>query len=87
MMRNPRAGEIMTRMRRLAAEELAMNVQIVLCPDLNDGPALDRTLDDLIDLGPAVQSIAIVPVGLTRYRKANGLFALRGMGGRMPRPF
>lgn len=79
MMRNPRAGEIMTRMRRLAAEELAMNVQIVLCPDLNDGPALDRTLDDLIDLGPAVQSIAIVPVGLTRYRKANGLFALRGM--------
>ncbi|NLK89713.1 MAG: DUF512 domain-containing protein [Clostridiaceae bacterium] len=79
MMRNPRAGEIMTRMRRLAAVGLAMNIQIVLCPDLNDGPALDRTLDDLIGLGPAVQSIAIVPVGLTRYRKVNGLFALRGL--------
>ncbi len=77
MMRHREAGAIMTRMQRIAAAGIVMNVQIVLCPGLNDGAALTRTLDDLIGLGPAVQSIAIVPVGITRYRDANHLTALR----------
>ena len=79
MMRHRDAGDILARMRRIAAAGLVMNAQIVLCPGLNDGEALERTLNDLIDLGPALQSIAIVPVGLTRYRQENQLFALRSL--------
>lgn len=79
MMRHRKAGDIMVRMRRIADAGLPMNVQIVLCPDMNDGDALDRTLDDLVSIGPAIQSIAIVPVGLTRYRRENRLFELRGL--------
>lgn len=77
MMRHRSAGSIMERMRRIAAAGMAINIQIVLCPGLNDGEALTRTLDDLIELGPGVLSIAIVPVGLTRFRTENRLFALR----------
>lgn len=43
--------------------------QIVVCPGWNDGEELRRTLDDLMDLHPSVESVAIVPVGLTRYRQ------------------
>ena len=51
-----------------------MNCQIVACPGINDGPALERTLRDLAEMAPAVSSVAIVPVGLTRYRE--GLYHL-----------
>jgi putative radical SAM enzyme (TIGR03279 family) len=77
MMKNPKAGSILTRLQRIAAAGLCLNTQIVLCPDWNDGAALERTLTDLSSLQPAVQSIAIVPVGLTRYRAANQLPSLR----------
>ncbi|WP_338832731.1 hypothetical protein MHLNE_14000 [Moorella humiferrea] len=66
---NPRAGEIMTQLKRLAAAGIVMHTQIVLCPGLNDGPELERTIKDLGGLFPAVQSIAVVPVGLTSSRK------------------
>ena len=46
-----------------------MNCQIVLCPGINDGAELDRTLNDLSGLCPAVQSVAVVPVGLTKHRQ------------------
>lgn len=75
MMQNPSAGEIMPRLRRLRDAGLSFHLQIVLCPGLNDGAALMRTLADVESLLPAVGSLAIVPVGLTKYR--DGLYALR----------
>ncbi|HET7319651.1 MAG TPA: DUF512 domain-containing protein, partial [Nitrospirota bacterium] len=72
---NSRAPDIMMSMRRLAAGGISMHAQIVLCPGVNDGPFLLRTLNDLSGLFPSVLSIAVVPVGLTAFRK--GLFPLR----------
>ena len=51
-----------------------MNCQIVCCPGLNDGKALMQTMQDLADMYPAVHSVSIVPVGLTKYRE--GLYPL-----------
>ncbi|MDI9470008.1 MAG: DUF512 domain-containing protein [Bacillota bacterium] len=73
LMRNPRAARIMEQLRRIVAGGIQLNVQLVLCPGLNDGPALERTLGDLATLGPHLQSIAAVPVDLTRYRESLGL--------------
>ena len=75
MMQNPGAGEIMPRLMRLRAAGLFFHLQIVLCPGINDGEALMQTLRDVESLLPAVKSLAIVPVGLTKYRE--GLYALR----------
>ncbi|WP_406676199.1 DUF512 domain-containing protein [Neomoorella carbonis] len=72
---NPRGGEIMAQLKKLAAAGIQMHTQIVLCPGLNDGLELDRTIKDLSSLFPAVQSIAVVPVGLTSRREH--LFPLR----------
>ena len=69
MLRNRRAGESLEIMRRFAAAGITMNCQIVACPGINDGPALDRTLRELGELYPSVMSVAVVPVGLTRYRE------------------
>ena len=52
-----------------------MNCQIVVCPGLNDGQALDRSMQDLAALYPQVNSVSIVPVGLTKYRA--GLYPLK----------
>jgi putative radical SAM enzyme (TIGR03279 family) len=68
MLGNPRAGEALDIMRRFAAAGITMNCQIVCCPGLNDGAALARTMEDLKALYPAVRSVSVVPVGLTRYR-------------------
>ena len=76
MMRHPDAGAVLEKLQRIAAAGIAINAQIVLCPGLNDGAQLSRTIQDLTGLGPAIQSIAIVPVGITRYRKDNRLFQL-----------
>jgi putative radical SAM enzyme (TIGR03279 family) len=72
---NSKAPDIMEGMKRLAAGGIRMHAQIVTCPGVNDGVFLERTLDDLSGLFPAVASIAVVPVGLTGCRK--GLFPLR----------
>ena len=69
MLQNRRAGESIEVMRRFAKAHITMNCQIVACPGLNDGPALDRTLRELGEMHPAVESVAIVPVGVTRYRE------------------
>ncbi|HEX2172945.1 MAG TPA: DUF512 domain-containing protein [Dehalococcoidia bacterium] len=63
---NPRAPDIVDQIDRLAAIGIQIHAQIVLCPDLNDGPALDRSLTDLTARYPTVQSVAVVPVGLIR---------------------
>ena len=74
MLNNPRAGEGIDIMERFAAHGITMNCQIVSCPGINDGPALDRTLTDLAAMFPAVNSISVVPVGVTKYR--DGLYPL-----------
>ncbi len=75
MMKNKNAGKSLKIIWRLAEAGIKMNTQLVLCPDLNDKEELKRTLNDLGSLYPCVQSIACVPVGLTRYRE--GLYPLR----------
>jgi putative radical SAM enzyme (TIGR03279 family) len=59
---------IMEQLKALAAARIALHTQVVLCPGINDGQELERTVADLADLYPAVQSLAIVPLGLTRHR-------------------
>lgn len=60
---------ILDQLTRLAAGRIRMHTQVVLCPGLNDGPALEQTVNDLAALYPAVQSLAVVPVGLTSHRQ------------------
>jgi putative radical SAM enzyme (TIGR03279 family) len=63
------SAEILPRLERLAKSGIRIHAQIVLCPDLNDGPHLERTVHELAPLHPAVVTTAIVPVGLTRHRQ------------------
>lgn len=74
MLKNRRAGEAIDTMRRFAKHHITMNCQIVSCPGINDGPALDRTLNELAEMFPAVNSISVVPVGVTKFRE--GLYPL-----------
>lgn len=74
MLGNPRAGECMDIMRRFRDAELTLNCQLVICPGVNDGAVLQKSLDELISLAPAVNSISVVPVGITKYRE--GLYPL-----------
>ncbi len=69
MLHNRFAGNIMERMKKLYDAEIPMNAQIVLCKGYNDGTELDRTLNDLLEYAPVLQSVSVVPVGLTRYRE------------------
>jgi putative radical SAM enzyme (TIGR03279 family) len=64
---NERAGLIMDQLRELIDGGLEVHTQVVLCPEWNDGAHLDRTIEDLWGLGPAIRSLSVVPVGLTRY--------------------
>lgn len=75
MLKHPRAGECLEVMAEFARAGITMNCQIVACPGVNDGPALARTLADLSALHPAVASVAVVPVGLTKFRE--GLCEIR----------
>lgn len=69
MLGNPKAGDALRHLYRMAKHHVPMDCQIVLCPGLNDGDALHRTLADLFKLVPSVTSIAVVPLGLTKHRK------------------
>ena len=69
MLRNPRAGESIEIMRRFAGAGIVMNCQIVCCPGLNDGEELERSMRELEAMFPAVHSVSIVPVGLTKFRE------------------
>ena len=75
MMNNRFAGDSLAILRRFADAGIALQCQLVLVPEWNDGEALTRTMTDLLALTPAVKSVAAVPVGLTRYRE--GLTPLR----------
>lgn len=74
MMHNRFAGEKLDYLRQFAEAGIAMNCQIVLCPGINDGKELERTLTDLGNLMPNIQSVAVVPVGITKFR--DGLYPL-----------
>ena len=74
MMKNKRAGAVLAYLPRLAAAGIELHCQIVLCRGLNDGAELDRTMRDLADLAPAVDSVSVVPAGLTDHR--DGLYPL-----------
>jgi len=69
---NPRAGLLMEQLAWFDARDLQIHAQVVVCPGVNDGEALERTLGDLAGFAvgdwPAVLSAAVVPVGLTRFR-------------------
>ncbi len=69
MVRNPRAGECFSIMKRFAASGIKMNCQIVVCPGLNDGKVLENSIHDMLSLGECVESIAVVPVGVTKFRE------------------
>ena len=66
----PRLPPILERLRHLTSHGIVLHTQAVLCPGINDGPVLQQTIDDLWALGPAVSSLAVVPIGLTRHREA-----------------
>ena len=75
MLRNRFAGRCVDIMRRFAEAGIRMNCQIVCCPGLNDGDELERTMRELAEMYPAVHSVSIVPVGLTKFRE--GLYELK----------
>ena len=74
MMLNPRAGEVLEYLNVLHEASVKMRGQIVLCRGINDGDALKKTMRDLEALYPDMESVSIVPAGLTAYR--NGLYPL-----------
>lgn len=69
MLGNRKAGGILKQLTELSEAGIEMHTQIVLCPGVNDGSELDKTIQDLSMLWPSVKSVAIVPVGLTGYRE------------------
>lgn len=69
MMKNPKAADSLRYLKKLADAGIALHIQLVLCPGINDGKELERTFSDLAKLGPAVESAVCVPVGLTKYRE------------------
>lgn len=69
MLNNRFAGNILDILTRLAENNIEMNCQIVLCPNLNDKEELDSTIKDLGELSNSIGSVAVVPVGLTAYRE------------------
>jgi putative radical SAM enzyme (TIGR03279 family) len=67
MVDGPRAGDIIEHIKRLGTIGISCHTQLVLCPTINDGEHLERSIRDLADLRPIVESISVVPVGLTKY--------------------
>ena len=67
MVDGPRAGDVIDHIKRLGEMHITCHTQLVLCPTINDGEQLDRSIRDLADVRPIVESISVVPVGLTKY--------------------
>lgn len=74
MLKNKTAYKVMEYIKYLTEHDIKINAQIVLCPNINDGKVLDKTIKELSEYAPNLQCIAIVPVGLTKYRE--GLYPL-----------
>lgn len=69
MLRNPNAGNALENLKWFRKNGIPFHAQIVLCPGINDGEELERTLNDLAKLKRTVLSVAIVPVGITQFRE------------------
>lgn len=69
MLKNPNAGKALENLKWFRKNKIPFHAQIVLCPGYNDGAELERTLSDLAELRNTVLSVAIVPVGITQFRK------------------
>lgn len=69
LLANRKAAHIMEQLDFLTSNCIDIHTQVVLCPGLNDGEELKRTIDDLAGLGPHLRSMAVVPVGLTAFRE------------------
>ncbi len=69
MLNNRFAGEALKKADRLYEAGIAMNGQIVLCRGINDGPELEYSISELIGYLPYLESVSVVPVGLSRYRE------------------
>jgi len=76
MLKNKFAGNILDRITYLTENNIVVNAQIVLCPCFNDGKELDRTLKDLGTLNSNLESVAVVPIGKTKFRE--GLVEVEG---------
>ena len=76
MLNNKNAGKLMDYLKRLKDGEIEVKAQIVLCPGVNDGEDLFKTLNDLAGLYPQLSCVSVVPVGITKYRQ--GLYELEG---------
>ena len=74
MMKNKRAGEVLSYLKRFRDAGLSMRGQVVLCKGVNDGAELVRTLNDLSNYYPEMDSVSIVPAGLTKHR--DGLYPI-----------
>ena len=68
MLSNRFAGRALSRIKTLYDANITMNAQIVLCKGVNDKEELKRSLSDLLEYAPVMQSVSVVPVGITKYR-------------------
>jgi len=75
MLNNKFAGNVYDRLKKLAKAGIKINCQVVSCPGINNGPELIKTIKDLYKLYPNIENLAVVPVGITKFRK--GLFNLK----------
>ena len=78
MLSNRFAGDALSKIRTLYEAGITMNAQIVMCKGVNDKEELRRSLTDLLEYAPVMQSVSVVPVGITRYRE--GLYPLEPVG-------
>lgn len=69
MLHNKNAGNVYEILKRFHKANLEVNCQIVLVPGVNDGDELLRTIDDLSSIYPTIESVAVVPIGITKYRE------------------
>lgn len=76
MLINPRSRMINEHLDRLREMGIRVHAQAVLCPGINDGAVLDRTVRDLYARGESILSLSLVPVGLTRFNAAAGIRAM-----------
>ncbi|HDK7161864.1 TPA: DUF512 domain-containing protein [Clostridium botulinum] len=76
LLNNRFAGNLYDRMKKLAQGGIKMDCQVVLCPGLNNGEELKRTIEDLYALYPQVENLAVVPIGVTKFREGLYQFEL-----------
>lgn len=74
MLNNKFAGNVYDRLKRLTDASIKINCQVVSCPGINNGKELIKTIEDLYKLYPSIENLAVVPVGITKFRE--GLFNL-----------